>query len=111
MRYAVFTNSIGIWASRNSLKSFYAINGMKTFYFCNLYPHSVLLITLYHAAVCVYVQGELVNLTCMTSGGNPPPMLAWHKNNVKLRVKAYAHQLHMHLRLNLHPEKYPHQLQ
>ena len=33
-----------------------------------------------------YFQGDLINLTCLTSGGNPPPEVAWYKNNIKLQV-------------------------
>ena len=28
----------------------------------------------------------MINLTCLTSGGNPPPEVAWYKNNIKLQV-------------------------
>lgn len=32
-----------------------------------------------------YTQGEMINLTCLSSGGNPPPVLSWYKNNVQLQ--------------------------
>merc|ERR1719391_156271 len=34
-----------------------------------------------------YTQGDMINLTCLTSGGNPPPEVAWYKNNIKLQYK------------------------
>jgi hypothetical protein len=37
--------------------------------------------------VTARLQGELVTLTCLSTGGNPPPALAWYRNNMKLQYQ------------------------
>jgi len=30
-------------------------------------------------------QGEMINITCISSGGNPPPYVSWFKDNIQLQ--------------------------
>ena len=33
-------------------------------------------------------EGDLVNVTCISLGGNPPPEVAWYRGNSKLQYGA-----------------------
>ena len=33
-------------------------------------------------------EGDLVNVTCVSLGGNPPPELSWYRGNSKLQYGA-----------------------
>ena len=30
-------------------------------------------------------EGDMINVTCVSQGGNPPPQMSWYKENIKLQ--------------------------